>query len=257
MNTSRTNQLDSIAYELMQLQTKSQNHITEQNSSERYIYSNVYQGWINEYNKIVQKYNNLTGGNLSAKTVTDYELSSTKKTVRIDVAKSFVQSVKDLAEKIRTEIAFEQNKETPTPSHQMWFCFKIGKKGCPLNPVEEKNRVFVAMPFDDDYKDSYEYGIKIVLQQKGVEHYKADNEIKNKDIMCKICKEIQSCVKFIVNISGLNANVMLELGLAYGLGKEVIVIKDMKTTTISDLGSIEYVEYAHAHDLQQKLSAIL
>ena len=91
----------------------------------------------------------------------------------------------------------------------------------------------------------------------GMEHYKADNVISNKDIMCKICQEIQSCGKVIANISGLNPNVMLELGLAYGLGKEVIVIKDKKTTTISDLGSVEYIEYSHAGELQQKLPHVL
>jgi hypothetical protein len=46
---------------------------------------------------------------------------------------------------------------------------------------------------------------------------------------------------------------MLEQGLAYGLGKPVIIIKDEKTKAISDLGSIEYIEYSHAYDLMTKL----
>ena len=46
---------------------------------------------------------------------------------------------------------------------------------------------------------------------------------------------------------------MLEQGLAYGLGKPVIILKDKATKAISDLGSIEYIEYSHAGDLQQKL----
>lgn len=54
----------------------------------------------------------------------------------------------------------------------------------------------------------------------------------------------------IINISGLNPNVMLEQGLAYGLGKPVIILKDKATKAISDLGSIEY---SHTGDLQQKL----
>jgi nucleoside 2-deoxyribosyltransferase len=113
------------------------------------------------------------------------------------------------------------------------------------------------MSFSDEYKDSYEYGVKLVLEQKGFLPYKADTEINNRDIMCKICEQIQSCGFVIVNISGLNPNVMLELGLAYGLEKRVIVIKDKKTTSVSDLGSIEYIEYAHAGELQQKLNEIL
>jgi hypothetical protein len=257
MDTAIIQQLKSIVYELDQLHTKARNHIEEQVSAEKYVYPNVYSGWITEYNHIVKKYNQLTSANLASKNISDYELSSTQKTVRTDVAKSFAQSIKELASKIESEISLEQNKETPTPPHQMRVCFKTGARGCPLNPVEKKNKVFVAMPFSDDYKDSYEYGVKLILEQKAIEYYKADNEISNKDIWCKVCKEIQSCGKVIANISGLNPNVMLELGLAYGLGKEVIVIKDKKTTAITDLGSIEYIEYAHAGELQQTLFKIL
>lgn len=74
--------------------------------------------------------------------------------------------------------------------------------------------------------------------------------------MCKICQQIQICKMAIINISGLNPNVMLEQDLAYGLGKPIIIIKDKSTNTISDLGSIEYIEYSHAMDLRDKLSGI-
>lgn len=46
---------------------------------------------------------------------------------------------------------------------------------------------------------------------------------------------------------------MLELGLSYGLGKETIIIKDKETKAVSDIASIEYIEYEHAYDLQCKL----
>ena len=246
-----------ISFELSQLHSKALSHIKERTAAEGYVYADTYRGWIQEYNGIVEKYNNLTGANLSMRQIRDYELSSTQKTVRTDAANSFAQSIKDFVQRIDAEILVEQSKDTPIPQHQMRVCFKTGAKGCPLHPNEKKNRVFVAMPFSDEYRDSYEYGVKIVLEQMGLEHYKADNEISNKDIMCKICREIQSCGKVIANISGLNPNVMLELGLAYGLGKEVIVIKDKKTTTISDLGSVEYIEYSHAGELQQKLPDVL
>jgi hypothetical protein len=257
METPKLRQLGSIAHELRQLYTKIKNHIDERLSADSYVYASTYRGWVSEYNQLTEKYNKLTSANLSSKTVSDYELSGTQKTVRTDIAKSFARSVKELVEKIDTEIASERNEETPIPLHQIRICFKLRARGCPLNPAEKKNRIFVAMPFNDDYRDSYEYGVKLILDQKGIEHYRADDEIKNKDVMCKICQEIQSCGKVIANISGLNPNVMLELGLAYGLGKEVVLIKDKKTTVISDLGGIEYIEYAHAVELQQKLLLIL
>lgn len=247
----------TVSYELTQLYKKVQAHIEERTSAEGYIYANTYRGWVSEYNQIINKYNNLTGANLSARPIQEYELSSTHKTVRTDAARAFAQSIKDLVNRVDSEIQTEQNKAVPIPLHQMRRCFKTGVKGCPLHPPEKKNRVFVAMPFSDDYRDSYEYGVKLILDQLSIEYYRADDEISNKDIMCKICCEIQSCGKVIANISELNPNVMLELGLAYGLGKEVIVIKDKKTASISDLGSIEYIEYSHASELQQKLLRLL
>lgn len=245
------------SYELNQLYNKARSYIDGQTSGEGYIYTNTYYSWITEYNRIVKRYNDLSGAALSMRSVQEYELSSTRKTVRPDAASEFAKSVKNLADRIDSEIQAEQNKSVPIPMHQMRVCFKTGAKGCPLHPPEKKNRVFVAMSFNDSYRDSYEYGIKIVLDQLGIEYYRADGEISNKDIMCKICYELQSCDTVIANISGLNPNAMLELGLAYGLGKKVIIIKDKQTSTISDLGSIEYIEYAHAGELQQKLPDVL
>ena len=42
--------------------------------------------------------------------------------------------------------------------------------------------------------------------------------------------------------------------MVYRLKKQtLIILKDKATKAISDLGSIEYIEYSHAGDLQQKL----
>ena len=109
------------------------------------------------------------------------------------------------------------------------------------------------MPFDDAFRDSYEYGIKLALETSGNIPFKANDEISNKDIMCKICYEMQTCKYLIFNISGLNPNVMMELGFSYGLGKETIIVKDKNTKGISDIAGIEYIEYSHAGDLCSKL----
>ena len=253
MSNVKTEQLQAVALEFTQLYTKVANHVEDKKKTDGYIYASIYKGWVAEYNSLIKKYNSITSANLSIRNVSDYEFSSTKKTIRLDNVISFADAIKILIDRLDKDIAVESEREISIPTHQMRTCFKTSAKRCPINPQLKPKKVFIAMPFNPEYKDSYEYGIKIALEQSGIEHYKADNEISNKDIMCKVCEQIQSCGKVIANISGLNPNVMLELGLAYGLGKDVIVIKDKKTTTISDLGSIEYIEYEHAGELQQKL----
>lgn len=60
-------------------------------------------------------------------------------------------------------------------------------------------------------------------------------------------------LELIFVISGSNLNVMFELGLSYGLGKETILLKKSDTKPISDLSNVEYIEYRHAKDIQDKL----
>lgn len=50
-----------------------------------------------------------------------------------------------------------------------------------------------------------------------------DNEPKNA-IFCDICKLIQNSAYGIVDITGLNPNVMLEMGMLIALGKPIYVI---------------------------------
>ena len=249
------NKLQALVYELRGLRDKAKIHC----ENSEYVYANVYRGWVNEYNTLLEKYNALAELRLTPMKYTQSDLSSTQKTVRDATIQYFIKTMESLAEKIENDVEIERTKseEVLTPNHQMRKCFKLGIDRCPINPAFQKNRVFVAMPFEKSYLDSYNYGIVPALSSLGLEHYKADNEITNKDIMCKICKEIQSCGLVIINISGLNSNVMLEHGMAYGLGKSVIIIKDKSTKAISDIGSLEYIEYEHAYDLMQKLCAAL
>jgi hypothetical protein len=245
------NDMQALSFEIKNLHDK----IEIYSKSNEYVYTDVYKSWIIEYNHLLDKYNTLANLNITHMSFNTHDLSSTQKTVRNATIEYFLSVLTGLIEKIASDIEIERLKltEKKIMPHQMRKCFKIDVDGCPLNPDYQGNKIFIAMPFSDEYKDSYNYGIVPVLDGLGYQYYKADNEITNKDIMCKICQQIQSCQMAIINISGLNPNVMLEQGLAYGLGKPVIILKDKSTKAISDLGSIEYIEYSHAGDLQQKL----
>ncbi len=247
--------MQALIYEIRNLKIKADIYT----KANEYVYKNVYLSWLNEYNALLDKYNALSELRITKMSCSEADLSATQKTIKPTTIKYFISSIETLANKIESDIEGKRlsKLEEKTPSHQMRRCFKLCVDRCPVNPELKRNRVFVAMPFSNEYLDSYNYGIVPALDGLGYEHFKADNEISNKDIMCKICGEIQSCNLVIINISGLNPNVMLEQGFAYGLGKPVIIIKDKNTEAISDLGSIEYIEYAHAYDLQQKLASAL
>jgi hypothetical protein len=135
----------------------------------------------------------------------------------------------------------------------MPYCFKVGVAGCPKQVQLDPQQVFVGMPFRAEFEDAYEYGIRRPLDELGLKVWRADQEPKNIDLMCKICEGLQSSRYAVLNISGWNANVLFELGLAYGLGRETLIIKDRGSQVPTDLKGIEYFEYGHSGELREKL----
>jgi len=135
----------------------------------------------------------------------------------------------------------------------MPYCFKVGVAGCPKQVQLDPQQVFVGMPFRAEFEDAYEYGIRRPLDELGLKVWRADQEPKNIDLMCKICEGLQSSRYAVLNISGWNANVFFELGLAYGLGRETLIIKDRESQVPTDLKGIEYFEYGHSGELREKL----
>ena len=135
-------------------------------------------------------------------------------------------------------------------------CFKIGTQQCPKAPQQNDKRVFIGMPFRDKYEDIYEHGINEALQKLKLKPYRADKDTNNIDLMCKICEAIQSSKYGIINLTDWNANVLFELGILYGLGKQVALIKDKNSDVPVDLTGIEYIEYSKSSDVKDSLISL-
>ena len=165
-----------------------------------------------------------------------------------------IRSIQQVIENTKREIDSLIHDENDCGNH--FRCFIIGDD-CPKEINPQRFLFFVGMPFNDQHADSYQCGIKAMLDRHGVDTdkklFKADEQYSNYGILCKICRGIQESQNIIINLSGRNPNVMFELGLAYGLNKTVFLIKDENSAEISDLKGLEYTQYSNATDLANKL----
>ncbi len=221
-----------------------------------YIYLEEFSSYSYRLNTLLDKYFNKTGIQLEKVEIYDFDHSSSGKTVRDTAIVRLKTKLENLLYLVQTNLTSikEDSSITQLKTYEMRKCIKTNVNGCPRKPSIKQNQVFVGMPFLDKFFNVFEYGIKIALENNlNKIVYRADNNIENKDIMCKICYEMQSSKTLIFDISGSNPNVMFELGLSYGLGKETILLKDTDTKIISDLSNVEYIEYRHAKDIQDKL----
>lgn len=216
----------------------------------RFVRESDIMPWLERFNTLVSAFNHEFDRTIPEYPIRDVKLTSSGKTIQATCVISFRNSIVNLKNEI--DALVQEGKD----SSNHFRCFKIDHQ-CPHEIDDQKYLFFVGMPFNDQYLDSYRYGIKAMLDQHGIDTakrvFKADEQFSTVDILCKICKAIQESQYVIINISGQNPNVMFELGLAYGLNKTVFLIKDARSTEISDLKGLEYTQYSNAGDLANKL----
>ncbi|MFH1563719.1 MAG: hypothetical protein ABIF11_09960 [Nitrospirota bacterium] len=142
----------------------------------------------------------------------------------------------------------------------MMRCFKTGTNCAKQDQIIcNPKRVFIGMPFRDKYKNIYKFVIGPTLKEQDFESWIANEIFKNIDIMCKVCEGIQSSKYAIIDVSEWNANVLFELGLLYGLGRDVILLKEENEEVPVDLKGLECISYSFNNftDLKDKLTKYL
>lgn len=135
-------------------------------------------------------------------------------------------------------------------------CYLTDSKNCHLQLVEKPNQIFIAYNYHyKNVQNVIENSIIPALKSLGLECKVAKDEIKPKDFFCKICELIQSSHCFLANLTKPTFNVGLELGLALGLGRDIILIASNRTKIPSDLIRHEVIFYSQNHkEIKNKIS---
>lgn len=107
-----------------------------------------------------------------------------------------------------------------------------------------ETRCFVVMPFRPELNYFYLF-IKRYLEEKyRVRVERGDSNVLTKELLKKISDCIHDASFLIADVSGYNANVFFELGIAYEKKKSVIYLtqNDPREAPI-DIRQFEYIEY--------------
>lgn len=132
----------------------------------------------------------------------------------------------------------------------------LTSKVCPLEIKINPNLVFIAMPIRPEYEDIFKT-IKSVLLKCNLRAWIAQRDPRRGHILCKICEKIQTSSFGIFEITDLSPNVMLELGLSYGVGKSILLITRSVKKAPSDLRGLEVIEYKNLGELERQLRPYL
>ncbi len=120
--------------------------------------------------------------------------------------------------------------------------------------------VFVLMPFDEDFDDIFDELIRQPLETVGYEVRRADSLFNQQQILKDVVKGIADATLVIADVTGLNGNVLYELGLAHAMGKRTVMITQRLDELPFDLRPYRANEYSTrfntADDLRDLLTEI-
>lgn len=112
----------------------------------------------------------------------------------------------------------------------------------------EKPFVFVAMPFDVSIvrEDVWKLGIQDGCQQANILPVRVDEDLRALSVIDKIASLIFDSAIVIADLTGWNANVLYELGIAHTTNKPCIIITQRKTDLLVpfDVRHIKFIEYS-------------
>lgn len=89
---------------------------------------------------------------------------------------------------------------------------------------EAQPLAFILMPFAAEFDDVYEHLIQTPLESAGFEVRRADSLLNQRSVLQDVIRGIADAALIVADVSGLNPNVLYELGLAHALGKRAVMI---------------------------------
>lgn len=120
-----------------------------------------------------------------------------------------------------------------------------------------KPHVFVAMPFSDEMEDVYIFGIQGPVNKSGFLCERMDMETFTGDILSRIKSRIETAALVVADLTGANPNVYLEVGYAWGKGRDTLLLAKTGDELKFDVRGQRCLVYKNIADLARKLEADL
>jgi hypothetical protein len=108
---------------------------------------------------------------------------------------------------------------------------------------DSKPFVFVAIPFQPQFSDIYQFGIKRACEQAGAYCERLDEQALTENVMKRMRRQIAKADLIVADVTGRNPNVFYEVGIASSLDKKVILLAQHSDDVPFDLKHHKHIIY--------------
>lgn len=163
-----------------------------------------------------------------------------------------------LAEHLRPELrGLQKTKDEQKNPYSILSVCPLNRGDCTKKEeilrLYSPRRVFVNIPYSSDYEE-HEKAIRGTLESFGLVPVVSKDHLEPGMLLCNICKLLQTCKYGITDISDTGTNVFYELGLMHAIGIHCAILKDRRSSAISDIGGLLFLEYNNIQVLKEKLT---
>jgi nucleoside 2-deoxyribosyltransferase len=116
---------------------------------------------------------------------------------------------------------------------------------------------FVLMPFNKDFDDIYNLGIKETATKLGITAERLDEQVFNEGMIERIYRQIDAADIIIADMSGKNPNVFYEVGYAHAKDKTCILLTNNSEDIPFDLKQRRHIIYNNITCLKSELNKSL
>lgn len=111
------------------------------------------------------------------------------------------------------------------------------------NSTVPKPYIFVLIPFDKKFNNSYKFGIKGAAEEVNAYAERVDELIFTEGILEKIFNQINKADVIVADMTDRNPNVFYEVGYAHALGKIVLLLTQKADDIPFDLKHRQHIVY--------------
>ncbi|MFL6240193.1 MAG: hypothetical protein ACJ735_11950 [Actinomycetes bacterium] len=116
---------------------------------------------------------------------------------------------------------------------------------------------FVLIPFEAPFDAVFDGLIQPALDEAGFEVRRADSLLNQQNILRDIVRGITDAALVVADVTGVNENVLYELGLAHALGKRTMMITQDISGLPFDLRAYRATEYSIVFNEAEHLKEVL
>lgn len=225
----------------------------------QYVYLRAFDSWKDGYNQLAESLNAEGTLRVPIFKLNANDYSPSRKSIKQESVAKFVKTVSHQVTRLEDKISELQKaaEEELSQTSPLEMFFHRSSDGTPIIPPAAEQRIFIGIPAGEADLRLFWQGIQPALETQGLSFYRADRPVLDDAALSEICQELHSCRLAIFNLSGQAPHVMLALGLAYGIGKPVIILQQQGDARLGAISNSGYVHYAGADDLKTTLTALM